>query len=173
MSGLLLALGTAIAGVIAWEASVRMRPSAKALGKPGIVDLQFAGTAAAVDQLKGIWGSSRILAARENTQWDASLIFGYTSGLALLGLLLHQPAAATFGWSPQTLGVVVVAVPVIAGLCDVVENILTFRMLDRNPTGADAIATKVLAIAKWLGLLLALVWNLLIALPIAIVRWFV
>lgn len=170
MTGLLLALGSAGFWVIAWQAGVRMRPSLQALGRPGIVGLQFARTAAAVTRLTQRWGVAGIAAARENTRWDFLLILGYTGGLSLLGLVLHEPTAVVFGWDPRALAVVVVAVPVVAGLCDVAENLLTLRMLERGPTDALAAATSRLALVKWAGLCLTLAWTVLVALPIAIVR---
>lgn len=151
-----LCIGAALAAVILGMAIFKMGPSGRALGKPGILRLQFARTAAAVDELKQTWGPARIAAAKENTRWDFLLIIGYTSLLSLLGLLLHQSAAANLGWAPPALALV--AIPALAGLCDSLENVLTLRMLTKQPTNTEALATTLLATTKWLCLVLAVAW---------------
>jgi hypothetical protein len=157
---------------LAWTlgAFAVMTPSAKALGRPGIGSLQRATTGKAVEKLKGLWGPGRVAAARTNTLWDFLLIPGYTILIIGVAGWISDGVAPVLGLDAALLGAAIIAVPVLAGLCDVVEDVISLQLLAKPATDVAARATSLLASAKWLLIGASAVWIFMVALPILLAR---
>ncbi len=158
------------AGVTAW--AIRgMAPSTTAMGKPGIVGLQLAGTAARVEELKSAWssGSGGLDAVRDNLRWDVPLKIGYVLFLGGLAWWTLDPAQRTLGVTGTVLSLLAVGTAVAAGVCDQLEDNLCRAMLDAPATDAQASATTRFARTKFALLGITAGMLLFMLIPMAVV----
>jgi hypothetical protein len=158
----------ALGAVIALVATAGMRRSAVAMKPLTIVGLEVAGTVPRARRMLHTWGESGIAAARANIAWDFLFIPGYTMVGAGLALATLPSVAHAFGASaaPFGLGVAAIAVPVIAAMADVGENVLMLVTLGTGaPNGGVVKATRTLAVLKFRLVAVVFAWDLFVGVP--------
>ena len=140
---------TAVAGAVATAVTgSRFRHSERVMRRAngrGIVSLEVARGPAKAREIVTTWGDDGVAAARESVRLDRTFIPSYVVLGASLAALLDAPVAA--------------GAMVVAGGCDLVENIGLVRVLDGRyesqwlTFGASATKWTLLAVAPILALL--------------------
>ncbi len=120
-----------------------------------IIDLEFAATAARLSEMVAAWGQAGIDAARQSLYLDFAFIPCYV--LAFSGLALLVTRGATGAW--QRAGLVVIWLPIVAGVLDVTENVSLLMSLPSGsaalPIAAVCAGVKFLLLAVTLGFVLS------------------
>jgi hypothetical protein len=101
----------------------------------GILDLEFAWTAAQASTILSAWGPTLIPLEIQGTYLDFAFIPSYATLIAGLTLLLTR----RFNGRIKTLGFLFVFFPFFAGLLDVIENIHLLAMMTSPTTIIDTI----------------------------------
>jgi hypothetical protein len=134
-----------------------------AAGAPrGILDFEFAKTAAEAQRVMDAWGAAGIAAARTQTIVDFLYIGLYALTLCLaVGLSVYTCArrSALFGW----IGVALAWSTLFAGVLDMIENIAMLRQWSDGPDEQLAWLAWAAAGAKFAIILIALIYALFAA----------
>ncbi len=165
-----LLAGIALAGLGALGVA-RMTPAGRALkatGGPGIVAFQLAGSTQRSSALLARWGADGQAAARRSLRADYLFIVGYAGVLSLLAACSSAALGdKTWSWVAAA-GNSVAWLALLAGLCDVAENLLLTTVLDRAQSGdlqPYAGWARRLALAKFCLALAVVAWIVLVAWP--------
>lgn len=141
------------AAVTAIAFALGIRLSTPALAPPvDIIAFELAGTPDSAAALLQTWGPTGTAYLRQSLWLDFGLILGYTTFLTLACFLLRnrwqarRPGLATLA---NLLG----AGMLLAGVCDVLENVALFRVLAASPSPAWASLAAVAARVKFALLL--------------------
>ena len=170
MSGLAWAFLALVGLVAATLGSRRVSGHDRLLGKPGSVALQSARTPERVERLKSLWGP-RLPDAVGALRWDFLLIVGYACLLVGLVGLTTPAVAGLVGVRDAIVFGVPAGVALLAALSDSAENLVTLRELARPATATTARMAVGFARTKVTLLGLAAAWLVLVAVPMALVRW--
>lgn len=137
----------------------------------GILDLEFAWTVERVQLIFTTWGypgdTSVIQLHIAGVYWDMLYIIGY--GLFIFGCIVL--VSRRFEGNMLTVGLYISLTPLIAGLCDVIENINLLIML-YNPTSFPAftpLITGIFASIKF-GLLFLGIIFFFVALAVVVIK---
>jgi hypothetical protein len=109
----------------------------RAAGGPGLLDFEFAGTAARVRRAVGEWGASGTGAARWAQIVDCAFVLVYAPLLRMAARRLSRRAARRRRDRLAAVGPAVAAVPIVAGAFDLLENGALLTELS-SPGGATA-----------------------------------
>jgi hypothetical protein len=123
----------------------------------GIVDFEFAWVPEQVTVIFATWGEEGMILQTIGVFWDFLYIVGYVS-FAFGGVLL---VARELSGRWQTIGLYVSLVAILAGIFDVVENILLLTMLYAPPDTIISIfpaTTGIMATLKFGGIFIALIY---------------
>ncbi|MHA1675119.1 MAG: hypothetical protein ACTSYI_15995 [Promethearchaeota archaeon] len=99
----------------------------------GILDIEFAWTPGQITTIFTAWGTEGMTLHAAGIYWDFLYILGYGPFIAGLILLLSRKLSGKI----QIVGFYMTFAPLLAGLFDVVENILLLTMLN-NPSEISA-----------------------------------
>jgi hypothetical protein len=164
LAGLALA-GLGVLGV------ARMAPAGralKAIGGPGIVAFELAGSTQRSSAILAQWGADGQAAARRSLRADYFFIVGYAGVLSLLAACTSAALGdKTWDWMAAA-GNGVAYLALLAGLCDVAENLLLTAVLDRAQSGElqpYAGWARRLALAKFCLVLAVVAWIVLVTWP--------
>ena len=136
----------------------------------GIVDFEFAWVPEQVLVIFATWGEEGMILQTIGVFWDYLYIVGYVS-FAFSGVLL---VARELSGKWQTFGLYVSVISILAGLFDVIENILLLVMLNFPNTVISIIpaTTGIMATLKFGGIFIALIYFIpgLIGVVIKMIR---
>lgn len=129
----------------------------------GIVNLEFANTAAKVNNVFTAWEintpASKIPAAITNTYWDFVFIFFY-GGLLFLCCRkfysIYNPTSFFY-----KAGEMLAKAALAAAALDVIENLYMLKLLSGNITNAFAVTASLCAKLKFILLIIAVVYVLI------------
>ena len=135
----------------------------------GIVNLEFANSAAKASEIINVWASmssvDHIRAAKVNTSFDFIFLFFYSLLLYFLCKELARSMAGSFG----NMGKLLAKGALIAGAFDVLENAGMLLSLNGHVYDATTLFTFVFAVLKFTLVLSCLVYVLILA-PIILYR---
>ena len=120
-----------------------------------IIDLEFAGSAARLGEMIAAWGQAGLDAARLSLYLDFAFIPCYVVAFSGLALLLTRNVVGAW----QRVGLVVIWLPIVAGVLDVTENVSLLMSLPSGsgalPVAAVCAGLKFALLAVTLGFVLA------------------
>ncbi len=128
----------------------------------GILDFEFAKTAAEAQRVMDAWGADGVAAARTQTYVDFAYLALYALTLCLavgLGVYTWARRSALFGW----IGVALAWLTLGAGILDAIENIAMLRQWSHGPDEQLARLAWAAAGAKFAIILGALIYALFAA----------
>ncbi len=99
----------------------------------GILDFEFAWTPNQISVIFTAWGSEGMTLHAAGIYWDFLYIFGYGPFIAGLILILSRNLSGKI----QLVGLYMTFAPLLAGIFDIIENILLLTMLN-NPSEISA-----------------------------------
>lgn len=102
----------------------------------GIVDFELAFTSFRAEEILSRWNQEQRIEATKSLYMDFFFIICYVVALVSLGLLVSYNLYP----SSQQVGFYLSLLPIVAGLCDVCENILLLRILASPDDISDGIA---------------------------------
>jgi hypothetical protein len=118
-------------------------------GGPGIVGFELAGGEHRAQEILSQWGGKGHDAARLSLWLDYAYIASYVA-LLTLAVAATRDAAARRGWVRlAAIGGVVIAAPILAGLCDAVENAGLLLALGRHGGNTAPLLATVFASVKF------------------------
>jgi hypothetical protein len=136
-------------------------PKAQDSRDPSIVDFEFAGTQAKVDQMRADWGQSGTDAAKRSLWIDYAYIVAYGTFLVLASAATHDLVVRR-GWTRMAaFGIAAMPFAAAAAAFDVIEDV--GLLLAVNGHGGDLAPGLARICASLKFLLLALVIGYLIA----------
>ena len=101
-----------------------------------IIDFEFARTAHQADTIMNTWGEAVVKQEILVTYLDYGYLAAY--GMAAFGLILLAARAVKDNERFKKMGLIVCLFPLIAALCDAVENVNLLLMLYGFPAGASS-----------------------------------
>lgn len=129
-------------------------------GGPGIVPFELAWSSERAAEILAEWGEDGRDAARRSLWLDFPYLVAYAAFLSLAVTALRD-AARRRGWLRYARpGAAIAALPIVAALCDVVENINLLLVLDGHADSAAPTIATLFAFAKFAALAIALIYLL-------------
>lgn len=115
--------------------------------QPSIVAFELAGNLEKANSLIQQWGPEGQRLARRSLYWDFPFILAYSLGLALL--LFRAYDWSLHRWLPYFLITAIAALPLLAGLLDVGENLCLLQLLNGQQAEWLPMAARRLALIKF------------------------
>lgn len=132
----------------------------RAAGGPGIVGFELAGSLARSREIVDSWGVPGTRAARQSLLLDYPYLVSYGAFLALSAAAIRDLAGRRGLRRLATAGRAVVFFPVIAAVCDAIENAGLLLALDRRGGAAAPALATAFASVKFVLTTLAIVYIL-------------
>ncbi len=150
-----------MAALVIGGALLAVDPKAQDSGDPSIVDLEFAGTQAQVDEMRADWGQSGTDAARRSLWIDYAYIVAYGTFLVLASAATRDLAQRRSWRRMAAFGLAAVPFAAAAAAFDAIEDV--GLLLAVNGHGGDLAPGLARICASLKFLLLALVIAYLVA----------
>jgi hypothetical protein len=139
-------------------------------GGPGIVGFELAGSTDRATQIMGEWGQTGQDAARISLWIDFVYLIAY-GGFLALAILAVRDAARRRGWeSYARFGAAIAVLPIVAALCDAVEDVGLLVLLDGHGASRIPPVATAFALLKFAALAVALAYLLAGLVALARVR---
>lgn len=159
-------VATAVLFVVLVALDLRMQST----GGPGIVGLELAGTTDRATQVMAEWGQTGQDAARLSLYIDFLFLIAYGAFLPL-AILAVRDAARERGWeSFARFGAAIAVLPIVAALCDAVEDVGLLLVLDGHGASRATQGATSFALLKFAALAVALAYLLAGLVALARVR---
>ncbi len=162
----ILGIAAAVLFLVLAALDLRMQST----GGPGIVGLELAGTTDRATQIMAEWGQTGQDAARLSLWIDFVYLIAY-GGFLALAILAVRDAARRRGWETYArYGTAIAVLPIVAALCDVVEDVGLLLVLDGHGASRIPQAATAFALLKFAALAVALAYLLAGLVALARVR---
>ncbi|HYI79521.1 MAG TPA: hypothetical protein VEW67_01510 [Thermoleophilaceae bacterium] len=151
-----LGIATAVLLLVLALLDLRMQDT----GGPGIVAFELAGSTDRATQIMAEWGQAGQDAARLSLWVDFLYLIAYGAFLSL-AILAVRDAARLRGWdSYARFGAAIAVLPIVAALCDAVEDVGLLLVLDGHGASRAPQAATAFALLKFAALTVALAYLL-------------